>query len=180
MTLRLSDLEAPLDDVEFPDGSVHTPIPFGPTEYKLWRELPNEADHLVRGQKVVQILRACYPTATDDNWGTCTERMVFALIGHAARKIDMVRDALKNAVAVAPAAEASPNPAAATPPSSPKTNGATSSRSTRKRSAKTGGASTTANPTDVPNSSGSPITASTIPGASIRFAANSTTSTVPA
>ena len=148
MTLRLVDLEAPLDDVEFPNGARHVPVPFGPTEYKLWRELPDEPDAQTRGVMLMQIVAACYPTATPDDIDSCTPKMLIAMAAHAGRKIDQVRDALKNVVAAPASASRAPEPTMA--PSSPKTSGATSSRKSRARSAKTGGASTTAVPTASP------------------------------
>jgi hypothetical protein len=149
MTLRLTDLEAPLDDVEFPNGAKHVPVPFGPTEYRLWRELPSEPDPMKRGQMLMDIVMACYPTATVDDIDSCTPTMLIAMAAHAGRKIDQIRDALKN-VAGAVAAQESQPPQATTRPSSPKTSGATSSRKSRARSGKTGGASTTASLTASP------------------------------
>ncbi len=145
MTLRLNDIEAPLDDVEFPTGAVCVPVPFGAAEYKLWRELPHETDAQKRGEMLMAIVSACYPTATADDIDSCTPKMLIAMAAHAGRKIDQIRDALKNAGEAE--ASASPPPAATeaiTTPSSPRTSGATSSLKSRKRSAKTGGASTTA------------------------------------
>jgi hypothetical protein len=149
MTLRLTDLEAPLDDVEFPNGAKHVPVPFGPTEYRLWRELPGEPDPMKRGTMLMQIVTACYPTATVDDIDSCTPTMLIAMAAHAGRKIDKIRDALKN-VAGAVAAQESQPPLVTTPPSSRKTSGASSSRKSRARSAKTGGASTTASHTASP------------------------------
>lgn len=149
MTLRLADLEAPLDDVEFPNGTIHQPVPFGPSEYKLWREARQSTDEAFRDEAVVKILRACYPTATEEDLSLCTPRMVAAMIAHAARKIEQVRDALKN-VAGAPKEPPAEEPLETTAPLSPKTNGPTSASSSRKRSAKTSGTSTTANLTASP------------------------------
>ena len=143
MTLRLNDIEAPLDDVEFPNGAKHVPVPFGAAEYKLWRDLPNETDAEKRGHMLIAIVRACYPTATAEDFDTCTPRMLIAMAAHAGRKIEQIREALKNVVAVEAQAPAVP-PQAATAPSSPRMNGATSSRKSRARSAKIGGASITA------------------------------------
>jgi len=138
MTLRLVDLEAPLEDVEFPDGTTHQPVPFGAAEYKLWREQEQETDIEKRGAMRIAILRACHPTATDENFLLCTPVMLLALIAHAARKIDQVRAALKNAVG---RQEEAPTPP--TPPLSPTTSGATSSPTSPRKRARTGGASTT-------------------------------------
>jgi hypothetical protein len=152
MTLRLLDLEAPLDDVEFPTGAKHHPVPFGSTEYRLWRELPNETDAMKRGTMLMQIVAACYPTATPDDIDSCTPRMLIAMAAHAGRKIDQIRDALKNVDAVGEAAATPPHlpPQEATAPSSPKTSGATSSRKSRARSEGTGGTSTTVDHTASP------------------------------
>src|SRR5687768_15169073 len=136
MTLRLLDLEAPLDDVEFPNGSVHTPTPFGATEYRAWRDIQKEGDALARGRMLMQIVAACYPTATADDIESCTPKMLIGMAAHAGRKIDQVRDALKNADAVG-AATTEPPPvveAEEAAPSSPKTSGATSSPKSRARS----------------------------------------------
>jgi hypothetical protein len=149
MTLRLTDLEAPLDDVEFPNGAKHVPVPFGPTEYRLWRELPSEPDPMKRGQMLMDIVMACYPTATVDDIDSCTPTMLIAMAAHAGRKIDQIRDALKN-VAGAVAAAATEPPLAAAAPSSRRTSGASSSRKSRARSGKTGGRSTTASLTASP------------------------------
>ena len=181
--LRLADLEAPLDDVEFPDGSVHKPVPFGPTEYRLWRELQKETDSHAVGRIAMQILRACYPTATDENFDTCTSTMGLALMAHASRKIDQVRDALKNAGARQEPEDPPPAIAAkippTTPPSSPQTNGNTSSRRLRRKRGKTGGESTTVSPTDDPSSSGTAITTSSSTSGLQTYAASWTTSTAP-
>jgi hypothetical protein len=177
MTLRLLDLEAPLEDVEFPDGSVHQPIPFGATEYRLWRDVQKETDGKKRGEMCFKILKACYPTATDENFESCgAGRMMLALIAHAARKIDQVKNALKNADA-GEVATTEPPPAVEAAPSSPKTSGATSSPKSRARSGKTGGKSTTASPTGSPTSSGTVFITSTTPNVSTHFVESSTTST---
>jgi hypothetical protein len=144
MTLRLIDLEAPLDDVEFPNGAKHQPTPFGPNEYHLWRDIQTEPNAESRGMMLMQIVRACYPTAAADDLESCTPKMLIALAAHAGRKIDQVRDALKNGDAAdkEPPEEENPPPSLAkhpTPPLSPKTSGATSSRKSRGRSGKTGG-----------------------------------------
>jgi len=141
MSLRLADLEAPLDDVVFPNGAKHQPVPFGPTEYRLWRDIQTETDALKRGTMLMQIVTACYPAATPDDLDSCTPKMLIAMAAHAGRKIDQIRDALKNVNGAAVAEAAPPT----TPPSSPRTNGGTSSRNSRKRSVKTGGGSITAN-----------------------------------
>jgi hypothetical protein len=180
MTLRLIDLEAPLDDVEFPNGTKHQPVPFGPNEYHLWRDIQREADALARGTALMAIVAACYPTATPDDLESCTPKMLIALAAHAGRKIDQVRDALKNVGAVE--AQEEPTPPAvetAAAPSSPRTSGATSSRKSRGRSGKTGGKSTTASPTGSPTSSGTVFITSTTPNASTHFVESSTTSTAP-
>lgn len=139
MTLRLLDLEAPLEDVEFPNGTKHQPVPFGPAEYKLWREIETETDAEKRGLAAFEIIRKCYPTATDDDLSTLTMRMVVAIIAHAARKIEQVRDALKNVDAVPAVATPAPSDPAAITRSFPKTNGGTSSSKSRARSGKTRG-----------------------------------------
>jgi hypothetical protein len=180
MTLRLSDLEAPLEDVEFPNGAKHIPVPFGATEYRLWRDIQKETDAESRGRMLMQIVGACYPSATPDDLESCTPRMLIAMAAHAGRKIDQIRDALKNVVvAEAATTEAPPAEEAATAPSSPKMSGATSSRKSRGRSGKTGGASTTASPTENPTSSGSVFITSTTPNVSTHFVERSTTSTAP-
>jgi hypothetical protein len=153
MTLRLLDLEAPLDDVEFPNGTKHQPVPFGPTEYRVWRDSQKETDAVARGRMLMQIVRACYPTATDDDLDSCTPKMLIAMVAHAGRRIEQVRDALKNgdgAVAAA-ATPVAPPEATTKAPSSPKTTGSTSSRKSRARSGKTGGTPTTPAPTDAPS-----------------------------
>ena len=179
MTLRLADLEAPLDDVEFPNGTKHQPVPFGPTEYKLWREAREETDSAKQDAAMLRILRACYPTATDDDFNTCTVRMFAAMIAHAMRRITTAQDAVKNDDGEGTggvAATLAPKPSPTTD-SSPNPNGNTSSRSTRKRSGKTRGASVTASPTDGPSSSGTGTTTLKNPDASTSYAVNWTTST---
>jgi len=150
MTLRLLDLEAPLDDVEFPNGAKHVPVPFGATEYKLWRDLQQETDALTRGQMLLQIITACYPNATEDDIGSCTPKMLIAMAAHAGHKIEQVREALKNVGGVAAETAVAPPEATTNPPSSPKTSGSTSSRKLRKRSAETGGTPTIAEITGSP------------------------------
>lgn len=167
--LRLVDIEAPLDEVEFPNGAVHTPTPFGPTEYRLWRDIQEETDAMARGRMLMQIVTACYPAATADDLDSCTPKMLIAIAAHAGRKIEQVREALKNVEAVE--ASATPQP----PPSSPKTSGSTSSRRSRARSGKRGAASRTA----PPNSSGGTTTNSPTRSASTNSDASSTTSTAP-
>jgi hypothetical protein len=183
MTLRLIDLESPLEDVEFPNGAKHQPVPFGAKQYHQWRDIQTETDALARGTMLMQIVAACYPTATADDLESCTPKMLIAMAAHAGRKIDQIRDALKNVDAEAvEASPPSPVPMEILPEvthSSLTTSGATSSRSTRKRSGKTGGKRTTASPTDDQSVSGSLTTISTTPNASTRFAASSTTSTAP-
>jgi hypothetical protein len=180
MTLRLIDLEAPLDDVEFPNGAKHQPVPFGAAEYRMWRDIQTEPDAESRGMMLMQIVRACYPTAAADDLESCTPKMLIALAAHAGRKIDQVRDALKNVDAgEALTTEPPPVVETAAAPSSPKTSGATSSRKSRGRSGKSGGASTTASHTDAPSTSGTVFITSTTPSASIHFVESSTTSTVP-
>jgi hypothetical protein len=180
MTLRLLDLEAPLDDVELPNGTKHQPIPFGPKEYHLWREIPREPDAETRGHMLLAIVKACYPTLTEEAiLECCTEKMLIAMAAHAGRKIDQIRDALKNGVVVGAAATEPPPAAEEAAPSSPKTSGATSSPKSRARSGKTGGKSTTASPTGDPNTSGTVFITSTTPNVSTHFVESSTTSTAP-
>ena len=174
--LRLADLEKELDDVEFPNGAVHKPVPFGKDEYRLWRDLQTEADAMTRGKMLLQIVTACYPKATADDLDSCTPKMLIAMAAHAGRKIEQIRDALKNVGAVEEAG-ANPPPAPPTTPSSPKTSGNTSSPKSRKRSAKTGGPSTSADLTASPTTSGSPTTTLKNPDASTPFAVSWTTST---
>ena len=180
MTLRLTDLEKPLDDVEFPNGEIHKPVPFGKEEYRLWRDLQTETDAMERGRMLLKIVTACYPKATVDDIDSCTPKMLIAMAAHAGRKIEQIREALKNVDAVG-TAESPPTPSnppqAATPPLSPKPSGSTSSRATRKRSGKTRGASTTASPTDGQSSSGTGTTTSKNPDESTPFSVNWTTST---
>jgi hypothetical protein len=182
MTLRLIDLEAPLDDVEFPNGAKHQPVPFGAAEYRLWRDIQTEPDAESRGMMLMQIVRACYPTAAPDDLESCTPKMLIALAAHAGRKIDQVRDALKN-VGAGEAVTTEPPPGEVRVEvalrSSPKTSGATSSRKSRARSGKTGGASTTASPTGDPSTSGTVFITSTTPGVSTSYVESSTTSTAP-
>jgi hypothetical protein len=181
MTLRLIDLEAPLDDVEFPNGTKHQPVPFGPNEYHLWRDIQREADALARGTALMAIVAACYPTATPDDLESCTPKMLIALAAHAGRKIDQVRDALKNVGAVEAETTAAPLPEVAeeVAPSSPKMSGATSSPKSRARSGKSGGVSTTASHTGAPSASGTVFITSTTPGVSTSYVESSTTSTAP-
>lgn len=154
MTLRLVDIEAPLEDVEFPNGAKHVPVPFGPTEYRLWREVQQDTDNGTRGAKLMEIVRACYPKATDDDIDSCSPKMLIALAAHAGRKIDQIRDALKNvdlAAASTPATPPAPDAPPATTPSSPRTSGATSSPKSRARAGRSGGASTTVSHTAAPS-----------------------------
>jgi hypothetical protein len=126
------------------------------------------------------IVAACYPTATPDDLESCTPKMLIALAAHAGRKIDQIRDALKNVDAgEAVTTEPPPEVVEAIAPSSPKMSGATSSRKSRGRSGKSGGASTTASPTGDPSTSGTVFITSTTPNASIHFVESSTTSTAP-
>jgi hypothetical protein len=182
MTLRLIDLESPLDDVEFPNGAKHQPVPFGAAEYRLWRDIQTEPDAESRGMMLMQIVRACYPTAVNDDLESCTPKMLIALAAHAGRKIDQVRDALKNVGAVEAETTAAPLPEVAeeVAPSSPKMSGATSASSSRKRSGKTSGTTTTAGPTESPTSSGSVFITSTTPNVSTHYVEKSTTSTASA
>lgn len=155
MTLRLLDLEAPLEDVEFPNGTKHVPVPFGPPEYALWREIQEGKDTDVRWSKLVKIAKQCYPTATVWDWDSITSaKMLIALVGHAGGRIEQVRDALKNAEAAAEEAikkakedppeeppQESPMPAT-TPPLSPKTSGASSALTSPETSEETSGTTT--------------------------------------
>jgi len=146
--MRLVDIEGPLEEVEFPNGTKIIPVPFGPAEYKLWREMPSETENEKRGKMLLQIIHACYPTATVDDLDSCTPKMLIAMAAHAGRKIDQIRDALKNVDMAA--VGATPAPVATTPPSSPTRSGNTSASKSRKRSARTSGTSTTASPTVSP------------------------------
>lgn len=180
MTLRLTDLEAPLEEVEFPNGAKHVPVPFGPNEYRLWRDIQQETDAMKRGHMLMQIVTACYPKATADDIDSCTPKMLIAMAAHAGRKIEQIRDALKNVDgATQKPEEPEDPPPAAMAPLSPKTNGPTSSRSTRKRSGKTRGESTTASPTDGQSSSGTGTISWTSPAGSTVSGGNSMTSTAP-
>jgi hypothetical protein len=177
MTLRLLDLEAPLDDVLFPNGTKHQPVPFGAKEYHAWRAIQTETDALARGTMLMQIVSACYPTATADDLESCTPKMLIALAAHAGRKIDQVRDALKNVDAVGAEAATEPPPSVEAAPSSQRMSGGTSSSKSRARSGKTRGTSTTASPTGSPTSSGTVFITSTTPNVSTHFVESSTTST---
>jgi len=149
MKLRLVDLLKPIDDVEFPNGTTHTPIAWQAAEHELWRQATIGGGGI---GPVLQIVKACYPTATEADLDSCVTddgSLLIAMAAHAGRKVEWVREALKNVDAVGGETAALP-PQPSTPPSSPKTNGNTSSPKSRKRSAKTGGTSTTANPTASP------------------------------
>lgn len=179
--MRLADLRKPLEEVEFLSGTKITPVPFGPPEYALWREIEHEikkgreaGSAQKIGDNCLTIIRACYPDVTDDDLVDCDPEMLLALTAYPGAKIDMVRTALKNVAAVEPAPDTVPP---ATPPSSPTTSGSTSSPKSRKRSAKTGGERTTVSPTDAPSSSGTPTTGSTSLSGSIPSAVKWTTST---
>ncbi len=154
MTLRLSDLRKPLEDVEFPNGARHVPVPWGATEYELWRDAQESTDQRAVGAMILKIVVACYPNATPFDLDSCIDEdgtTLIALAAYAGRKIEQVRTALKNVVAVAASEPVAPPPQATTPPSSLKTNGVTSASKSRKRSAKISGASTTASHTGAQN-----------------------------
>ena len=156
MTLRLLDLEAPLEDVEFPNGTKHQPVPFGPTQYALWREIQESQDTTERWAKLVQIARECYPAASAYDWDSITSAtMLIALVGHAGGRIEQVKEALKNAGAAAtitkkeepPESEPPAPTPATTPPLSPKTSGASSALNLLEPSEETSG--TTTGPEDM-------------------------------
>lgn len=153
MSFRLSDIRKPLEDVEFPNGAKHVPVPWGPAEYELWRDAQTATDQREVGAMVLKIVIASYPTATEYDLDSCIDEdgtTLIALAAYAGRKIEQVRTALKNVVAAGEVA--SPPPAKATaPPSSPRMSGSTSSRKSRGRSVKTGGTSTGAAHTVAPN-----------------------------
>lgn len=179
MTLDVVAFRKPLDDVRFPNGIVHQPVPFGPAEYQLWRDAQKVTDPQQFGLMMLQLVRACYPTVTDDDILDCEPDELLIIAAHPGRKIEQVKTALKNVAAAVVAAEnPPPQVQAASPLSSPKTSGPTSASRSRKRSGKTGGVSTTsADPTDGPSSSGSATTTSKNPDESMPFAVNWKTST---
>jgi hypothetical protein len=142
MGLNLREFLKPLEPVTFPNGVTHQPTPFGTAEYQLWREAIHLTDGERIGQLMLQIIRACYPTVTDDDLLDCNWEMLLALASYPGEKIDQARTIIKNVAAVA--RETTPVPPESNTPSSPETSGSTSSPKSRKRSAKTGGASTTA------------------------------------
>jgi hypothetical protein len=156
MTLRLIDLEAPLEDVEFPNGTKHIPVPFGPTHYAKWREIQESKDSDERWKKLVEIAKACYPTANVYDWDSITSAtMLIALVGHAGGRIDRVKEALKNVEALAatmkekeekkePPDDEPPAPTTVntTLPLSPKTSGALSAPILPELSEETSGTTT--------------------------------------
>ena len=161
MGLDLREFRKPLEDVTFPNGAKHQPVPFGPTEYQLWRDLQKLTDPVEAGQIGIAIIRACYPTVTDEDILDCDAEMLFALAAYPGGKIEQVRNALKNAAREEPEKDP-PTVGAATSlsASSPKTNGSTSSSESPEPSGETGGTSKSAGHTDDPSSSGSATTSS--------------------
>lgn len=102
-----------------------------------------------RGQMCLQIIRACYPKATDDDIDSCTPRQLIAMAAHAGHKIEQIRDALKNVGREEPK-EVEVPATSPLPPSSPTTSGNTSASKSRRRSAGTSGTSSTVSPTANP------------------------------
>jgi hypothetical protein len=182
MSFRLSDIRKPLEDVVFPNGAKHVPVPWGPAEYELWRDAQEATDQREVGAMVLKIVTASYPTATEYDLDSCLDEdgtTLIALAAYAGRKIEQVRTALKNVAAAGEVASPPPSQATTTP-SSRKTSGATSSRKSRARSAKTGGTPTTASLTASLNLPGTATTSSTTSSASMPSDAKSTTSTASA
>lgn len=187
MGLNLEDLRAPLEEVKFLSGTRIVPVPFGASEYALWRSIQVEIakdapDRTKIGTMAMEIIRACYPGVTDDDLLDCNSDMLMALTAYPGGKIDMVRAALKNAAAVEQeqAVAAPPEKPATTPLSSPKKNGSTSASRSRKRAAKTSSTSTSADPTDGQSSSGTGTTDSKSVSESTPYSVKWTPSTAPA
>jgi hypothetical protein len=144
MGLDLREYRKPLEDVVFPNGVTHQPIPFGAVEYELWRtDVMRTTDPETFSAAVMRIVRNCYPTVTDDDLLDLNADMMLSLAAYPGEKIEQVRAILKNVAAGAQATAAVATPENDSPPSTPKTSGATSSPKSRRRSARTGAASMT-------------------------------------
>lgn len=123
MTIRLLDLEQPLEPVEFPNGRTFQVRPLDAGGYELMQQVEKSQDYT----QALTLLRRLVPDATDADLATLSARMVTGIILHARHQLDAVLDSLKKNGSVAP-----PKPATPAPPSTARskrrTRSATSSR----------------------------------------------------
>jgi hypothetical protein len=136
MTMQLGAFLAPLDDVTFPNGVTCAARRLDADGWKLLREYEAEPTNAAKG---LALLRWIVPDATDAEWETLDEGGIIGtqIIAHARGRLQYVQTLLKNGVAGGAEVAASPPR-----PSSPTTKRITSSAASRKRSAPTGGPST--------------------------------------
>lgn len=98
--LRLSELEAPLDDIEFPNGMAFRAIPFDAEAFALQKQLDalgaepeTEAERTALG---FALLRRCVPDASDEALSTLSAVGARAIILHCRRQLDLVLATLGN------------------------------------------------------------------------------------
>lgn len=122
MTIRLLDLEQPLEDVEFPNGRKLQVLPLDAAGYELMQEMSKSGDYT----KSLELIKRLVPDATSADLATLSPRMCLGIVLHARHQLDTVLENLKKNGTPFPLV---PTPAVpSTARSKPKTRSATSSR----------------------------------------------------
>jgi len=134
MTINLIGRVGPLEPIAFPNGHECAVRRLDADGYRLLHAMREN----VCDATVLALLQWIVPDATADDWATLDEHgvMATAILGHATGKLDTALALAKNAVAGA-AQTATATPADRPRPSNPRTKSTTSSRGSRKRSART-------------------------------------------
>lgn len=113
--LDLAPLALPVGPVRFPTGHTCAVKPMDALEFALYQKLLGTTDDAERNAAAEQLLRACVPDATDEDWASLDEdgRMGYAILGRAARRTRVVLEQLErlgNAGGGAPATTAAAPP----------------------------------------------------------------------
>src|SRR4051812_7565430 len=95
--IDLVAIAKPLPKVRFPNGSEHQLVPFNAVTWKKFRAMQATTDPAERGALVLEVLRCCVPSATDDDVVTLGLREdAEAIIAACTRHVDLAERALGN------------------------------------------------------------------------------------
>jgi hypothetical protein len=108
MALRLLDMVAPLEPVEFPNGRTFAVRPLDADSWEMLRAVQESKD----GGKALALLKRVVPDASEEDFASLGIPHVGALLSYAANQIDLTLAAIKNSSGGAAADKP-------TPPSSP-------------------------------------------------------------
>lgn len=87
--IDLVKLAKPLPRVRFPNGSAHQAVAFDAIAFKLRDEAEHVTDPQERSQRGLELLRRCYPSATDKDFASLGTDDVEVILKVCTRQIDL-------------------------------------------------------------------------------------------